>query len=82
MTPEKELSALHALLAQTLARAIKDGVKGEDGEPVVAPASLLNVARQFLKDNNITSDFKTDQNLQSLTQTVPFTETDEYGVIE
>lgn len=53
------LEALHELLAQTLSKAIKDGqtVVTKDGEAVRqdAPASLLSVARQFLKDNEITA---------------------------
>lgn len=55
------LGNLHDLLATTLAQAIKDGiVVGIDektGEVVKAPAgaAILNVARQFLKDNNIDS---------------------------
>ena len=41
-----ELATLHELLANTLATAIKTGE---------ANAGMLNVARQFLKDNNIDS---------------------------
>lgn len=54
------LSNLHELLANTLAQAIKEGVTiavNDKGEPIKAPAgaAILNVARQFLKDNNIDS---------------------------
>ena len=52
------LGNLHDLLANTLAQAIKEGVpvvNQETGEvtKAPAPAAILNVARQFLKDNNI-----------------------------
>lgn len=42
---------LHSTLAETLKEAIKE--RGEDGK---INASVLNVARQFLKDNNIQVD--------------------------
>ena len=41
-----ELSLLHSKLAEVLAKSLED--------PEVTPA-FLNVARQFLKDNNIDS---------------------------
>jgi hypothetical protein len=41
---------------------------------------MLNVARQFLKDNNVTSAVKHDANLAALSQAVPFSEHDEYGL--
>ncbi len=48
-----EMEALHAVVAKTLREAIeKGGVDGE-GNPVPVSASILNVARQFLKDNGI-----------------------------
>jgi hypothetical protein len=71
----KELTALHDLLAKTLSDMIRNGVEGE-----AASASVLNVARQFLKDNNITADLKSNQGLQSLAETVPFTDVDEHGL--
>jgi len=43
------MESLHELLAQTLKDAITTGVKSEEG----IQASLLSVARQFLKDNHI-----------------------------
>lgn len=63
---DKELSELHGALAATLADAIREGeiVTTKDGEPIEvdgkllkkpAAASLLSVARQFLKDNHIES---------------------------
>lgn len=71
----KELSALHDLVAKTLSDMIRNGVEGE-----AVSASVLNVARQFLKDNNITADVKSNQGLQSLSEAVPFTDVDEHGL--
>jgi len=54
---KQTLEALHDKLATTLAEIIESGeiVKNADGEAVkVTPsASILSVARQFLKDNHI-----------------------------
>jgi len=51
------MNMLHATLADTLAAAINEGVTviDKEGNPVKAtcPASILSVARQFLKDNQI-----------------------------
>lgn len=62
---EKSLSGLHGKLAEVLTEAIAQGIPlmSTDGEPILdkegqpirapAPAAILNVARQFLKDNKI-----------------------------
>lgn len=62
---EKALSGLHGKLAEVLTQAITQGVpiKDRDGLAITdkdgnvmtepAPAAILNVARQFLKDNKI-----------------------------
>ncbi len=61
---EKELAGLHGQLAKVLKDAITEGVPIlADGNPLMdkdgnvirmpAPAAILNVARQFLKDNKI-----------------------------
>lgn len=51
------MNALHAMLANTLSEAINEGVvvMDKEGNPVktTCPASVLSVARQFLKDNQI-----------------------------
>ena len=63
---DKELGNLHGALAGTLADAIKHGelVLDKEGQPIIidgkplrkaASASVLSVARQFLKDNRIES---------------------------
>lgn len=56
-TSKDLMEALHVVLAQELSKQLREGtwVEGDDGKPVrLSPkAALLNVARQFLKDNNI-----------------------------
>jgi hypothetical protein len=51
---EKALAGLHGKLAEVLQEAIsKDYLDPETGEKLPPPAAILNVARQFLKDNKI-----------------------------
>lgn len=51
---EQELAGLHGELAKVLKDAItRDYVDPDSGEKVPPPAAILNVARQFLKDNKI-----------------------------
>lgn len=45
---DKALSELHATLAETLKMGM--GIRDDNGAPI---ASILSVARQFLKDNHI-----------------------------
>jgi hypothetical protein len=56
---DRELGSLHGVLARTLKESIEKGEQyiNKDGELAVKPASasLLSVARQFLKDNHIES---------------------------
>lgn len=53
---EKALSDLHAKLADTLKEAIEANYYDNEGNKLPsAPAAILNVARQFLKDNGIDS---------------------------
>lgn len=82
---EKELGNLHGVLAQELADRIKDGEKEivftEDDEGNVienvvrkpAPSAILNVARQFLKDNNIEATRDNEQ-IKELVDGLPFEE--------
>lgn len=71
-----EMNALHGHLARMLTTAIINGVveiDKEGGKQVVAaPASILSVARQFLKDNNIEADLKKSKTLQGLASVLPF----------
>lgn len=64
---EEVLSALHSLLADELKAKLESGD--------YCPADL-NVVRQFLKDNSITSADLSNKgsNLQKLADLVPFTE--------
>lgn len=51
---EKALAGLHGKLAEVLQDAIsQDYGVDEEGRKVPPPAAILNVARQFLKDNKI-----------------------------
>jgi hypothetical protein len=51
---EKALSGLHGKLAEILQEAITQDYGVDDqGVKVPPPAAILNVARQFLKDNKI-----------------------------
>lgn len=51
---EKALGSLHGKLAEVLAEAISQPYFDEKtGAAVPPPAAILNVARQFLKDNKI-----------------------------
>lgn len=51
---EKALGSLHGKLAEVLTEALSQEYTDPDsGLPVPPPAAILNVARQFLKDNKI-----------------------------
>jgi len=51
---EKYLSSLHGKLAEVLKDALSQEYSDPDtGAKIPPPAAILNVARQFLKDNKI-----------------------------
>jgi ABC-type branched-subunit amino acid transport system substrate-binding protein len=50
---EKALGGLHGKLAEVLKDALSQPYADDQGNPVPPPAAILNVARQFLKDNKI-----------------------------
>lgn len=51
---EKALAGLHGKLAEVLKDALdQDYIDPESGAKIPPPAAILNVARQFLKDNKI-----------------------------
>lgn len=51
---EKALAGLHGKLAEVLQEALSQDYRDpETGLPIPPPAAILNVARQFLKDNKI-----------------------------
>ena len=62
---DKKLKELHAVLAEKLLQKVKDPD---------AKSSDLNVARQFLKDNNIDAVPTQDSPLQKLIEELPFDE--------
>jgi hypothetical protein len=69
MSDLKEImDTLHAALAQELLDRVKSGE---------ATASDLSVVRQFLKDNGIDSIPKKGSPMERLSQSLPFTETDD-----
>lgn len=63
------MDALHGFLADTLRTNIKELTQAEDKKGL---AALLAVARQFLKDNNISANVTTNGPLASLTEGLPF----------
>lgn len=74
-----KLGNLHDMLAETLTQAIKDGVpiKDEESGKIIkapAPAAILNVARQFLKDNNIDCKPSATNPIGLLADSLPFNE--------
>jgi hypothetical protein len=80
---EEALAALHTKIAEDLIDAIDNGevlrdrdgavVMGENEKPLRAKASaaILNVARQFLKDNDIKAMPAKDSPLDRLAKTIP-----------
>ena len=75
----KDLGDLHGIVARTLKDQIVNGVTtvSKDGtiEQVSAPASVLNVARQFLRDNNIECLGANNEDIKGLVEELPFDET-------
>ena len=76
---EEELGSLHSLIARTLADQINQGctVKDKDGNYIVVSATpaVLNVARQFLRDNYISCKPNANADMASLVDSLPFNET-------
>jgi len=62
---EKDLGELHGILAKTLKEKIISG----DASP-----ADLNVARQFLRDNNIECNGSNNLDIKSLIEELPFDE--------
>lgn len=64
---EKALGGLHGKLAEVLADAIsQDYGVDEEGRKLPPPAAILNVARQFLKDNKIEAVAQANSPLHNL----------------
>lgn len=72
----ESMETLHGALAKVLTDAIENGTKvlDKDGEVVTLPATapLLNVARQFLKDNGIEADAAKNPATLKLAEVLPF----------
>ena len=69
---KQELEDKFYLLQGLLTDEFIDRIKLGDAEP-----SLLNAARQQLKDNNIHASLKQDNKLQDLVSVLPFKEDEE-----
>ena len=70
---ESELGTLHGLFAKFLAHMLESGS---------ATAAELSVMRQFLKDNGITADPETNDDIQSIVHGIPTSdELDEMSII-
>ena len=67
-TPD-EMNDLHAQLAKVLKTSIEDATQAEEKKGL---AALLNVARQFLKDNDVTALAVPESPLKSLADSLPF----------
>jgi hypothetical protein len=65
----KALDALHCQLASVLKSSIEGYVGAEDTKGL---ASILNVARQFLKDNDIAGLAAEGSAIKSLAESLPF----------
>lgn len=64
---EKALAGLHGKLANVLKEALdQDYLDPETGAKLPPPAAILNVARQFLKDNKIEATAAEGSPLHSL----------------
>ena len=75
----KDLGDLHGIIARTLKDQLLNGVttvsKDSTIEQISAPASVLNVARQFLRDNNIECLGANNEDIKGLVEELPFDET-------
>lgn len=60
------MDSLHGQLAKVLTEALKGTTDAETGLVIPAPAALLSVARQFLKDNGIDSTAKAGSPIHEL----------------
>ena len=75
----KDLGDLHGIIARTLKDQLLNGVTSVSKvgtiEQISAPASVLNVARQFLRDNNIECLGANNEDIKGLVEELPFDET-------
>lgn len=71
---EKELTNLHAELARVLKDAVGKDYTSEDNPTGLPPAAILNVARQFLKDNLVIADPNVSPDLKQMMELPVFDE--------
>lgn len=71
-TTKQVLEDLHSELAKTLKKYVSKSYQDEDGNDTAPPAAILNVARQFLKDNNIDAIPTEGSPLGALKESLPF----------
>lgn len=70
------MEELQAKLAEELVDQLNNGVTIADKkgniQKISVPSATLNVIRQFCKDNDIVSVPEEDENLNTLSQIIPF----------
>lgn len=73
---QNELGELHGLIARILKDQIVNGgvVVTKEGESIPVPVTpaVLNVARQFLRDNNIECAGASNKDIMGLVEELPF----------
>lgn len=73
MSNLKNLQAeLHEELTTVLLKIVKTKATDENGNPVPPNAAYLNVARQLLKDNNVSAVPVAGSPLKGLAEAMPF----------
>jgi hypothetical protein len=77
MSNKQELEDKFYLLQDLLTDEFIDRIKSGDAEP-----SLLNAARQHLKDNNIHASLKQDNKMQDLVSVLPFKDEEDEPIKE
>jgi hypothetical protein len=71
-TTKQVLEDLHSELAKTLKKYVSKSYQDDEGNDTAPPAAILNVARQFLKDNNIDAIPTEGSPLGALKGALPF----------
>jgi hypothetical protein len=71
---KEDLQSLHTELAKVLKKHVSKSYMDDDGNELPPPAAILNVARQFLKDNNIDGVPTEGTPLAQLAQRLPFSD--------
>lgn len=71
---EDSLATLHMTLAEVLTTKINAASEEGDSKGL---AALLNVARQFLKDNGIEADLNPGTPMSNLVESLPFPNLDD-----